>query len=130
MSHLIQILTTGQINTLPHDETKPAYPQILAALQAEDSTVNGLDALPHEPGQTVAIWASEDAFPKGRPLNLAASAYAGRPVYGTAAITGFNHRTLTIRALTEDETYETKATTLKLHSGLEDDLRALAALTH
>lgn len=125
MSHLIQILTTTEMNTLPYDWNQASYPQILAALQAEDPAVDALEPVRHERGSHLTLWADEEGFLKDRPLNLAASAFAGKPVCGTAVITGFNPRAYDARGLAEDEVTETRSTVVRAYYSLRLNLATL-----
>ena len=128
MSHLIQITTTGEIETLDYDGTAPSRPQLLRALSTEGITVDRLDAPGHTRSEHITVWTDDEAITNDGRLNFIASAYAGTPIIGTAAISGFNTETGDTVGLTADQAAEARDEVLRASDRVSERFGVLARL--
>ena len=127
MSHLIQITTTGEIATLDYDETAPSHPQLLRVLSTEGLAVDRLGAPGNTRREHITVWADSEANTNDGRLNFIASAYAGTPIIGTAAISGFNTEAGAV-GLTADQAAEVRDQTLKASDRASGRFGVLARL--
>ena len=127
MSHLIQITTAGELNTLDYDDThdNESLPQLLDALSF-DREVTTLTAVPHNRGENITIWIDDEALLHNHPvLNFTASAYAGHTLVGTVVISGFNPATGDTVGLTPDQVDAQTSAILRTSERVSTRLKAL-----
>lgn len=106
MTHLLKITADRKVEAIAWNDEEDSLAQLYRALSTDSVTVDMVEPAPHSRGDHITVWADEDGWSHAAPANLYGTAYVGRPLLGTIAITARKPRNGDTVGLTDDQLRE------------------------